>query len=364
VTLTTKFACSYSVYIIAISHDNMSTNTFSNKERTKWEILSFSLIGILIGSTTTATIFLQIPQQLLNGSVTGHEVVNAPSIVITAYGAGVLTNVFALPADNLFSTKTYYTIAFTTATAGAIKEIEMTFPNGFNIANAKLLQVQGIGAGSLSVSGQVVKYTVSSAVSVPASAAIKISIADITNAATTSNQVAVTTKAISGPNVAVVDGPTNSAVFTLVQVSNAMLASSAVTAPKIAANSIDNTKIQDGQVTTADLAANLVDASKIKDGSIGRAEVSTAFIKKVTIPDQNTGSDRVWDPDGSRQDFFINDVSAKKDSIISVTLNPNAALRNCYGFSYGMSAAGLPVIWIHCDRPPHNGWTLNYMIVN
>ena len=322
----------------------MSNYTFTNKERTKWKILSFSLIGILIGSTTTATIFLQIPQQLLNGSVTGHEVVNAPSIVITAYGAGVLTNVFALPADNLFSTKTYYTIAFTTATAGAIREIEMTFPAGFNVASAKLLEVQGIGTGSLSVSGQTVKYTVSSPVSIPAQRAITISIADIINSAATSNQVAVNTKAISGPNVVVLDGPTTSATFALIQVSNAMIGANAITTPKLAANSVDS--------------------SKIKDGTIGKAEVSSAFIKKVTIPDQNTGSDRVWDPDGSRQDFFINDVSAKKDSIISVTLNPNAALRNCYGFSYGMSAAGLPVIWIHCDRPPHNGWTLNYMIVN
>ena len=119
----------------------MSNYTFKNKKRTKWKILSFSLIGILIGSATTATIFLQIPQQLLNGSVAGHQAVNAPSLVNTAYGAGALTNVFALPADNLFSTKTYYTIAFTTATAGAIKDIEITFPAGFNLASARLLQV-------------------------------------------------------------------------------------------------------------------------------------------------------------------------------------------------------------------------------
>ena len=146
---------------------------------------------------------------------------------------------FALPVDNLFIIKTYYIIAFTTATAGAIRDIEVTFPSGFNVASAKLLEVQGIGAGSLSVSGQVVKYTVSSVVSIPASTAIKISLADITNAATTSNQVAVTTKAFSGPNVVVIDGPTNSAVFTLIQVSNPMIGANTIDTPKFTANSVE-----------------------------------------------------------------------------------------------------------------------------
>jgi hypothetical protein len=92
-----------------------------------------------------------------------------------------------------------------------------------------------------------VKYTVSSAVSSPASTAIKISIADITNAATPSNQVAVTTKAISGINQVILDGPTNSAVFTLIQVSNPMIGASTITAPKMAVNSVDNTRFRMGR---------------------------------------------------------------------------------------------------------------------
>jgi hypothetical protein len=319
------------------------SNTLSNKERTKWKILSFSLMGILIASTTTAAILFHSVLPALNGSVTGQQLVNAPSLINAAYGAGVLTNVFALPADNLFSTKTYYTIAFTTATIGAIREIEMTFPAGFNVASAKLLEVQGgIGAGSLSVSGQVVKYTVSSPVSIPAQRAIKISIADITNSATTSNQVAVTTKAFSGPNIVIVDGPTNSATFTLVQVSNAMLTSNAVTASKLAVNSVDNTKIQ--------------------DGTIGKAEISTAFIKKVTIPDQNTGSTD-WDPNGARKEFFIIDTSLKRDSIISINLYPNSARNACIGMPQA-GAELVSVIQIWCNYSPYEGQTLTYLLVN
>jgi hypothetical protein len=341
-----------------------------NKERPKWKILSFSLIGILIGSTTTIgiSVFFQTPQQLLNSNnspVTGQQEVNAPSLVNAAYGAGVLTNVFALPADNLFSAKTYYTIAFTTATTGAIRDIEMTFPVGFNVASAKLLQVLSIGTGSLSVSGQVVKYTVSSPVSIPASTAIKISIADITNAATTSNQVAVTTKAVSGPNVVILDGPTNSATFTLIQVSNAVLASNAVTAPKIAANSVDNTKIQDGQVTVADLAANSVDASKIRDGTIGKAEVSTAFIKKVTIPDENTGNILGWNPDGRTSTFNIIDTEVRDGSVISVTMFPNIASIQCNGYpAPGQDGHAMGRIFIECNDTPREGYGLSYTMTN
>ncbi len=54
------------------------------------EIPIFSLIGVMVVSTKRRTIavFLHISQQLLNGSVTGQQVVNAPSIVDVAYGAG------------------------------------------------------------------------------------------------------------------------------------------------------------------------------------------------------------------------------------------------------------------------------------
>jgi hypothetical protein len=310
----------------------MMNAIFQNMEKHKWKMLSFSLIGILIVSTTIAAILFQLAQPALNGSVTNQQLVNAPSLINAAYGAGILTNVFALPADNLISTKTYYTIAFTTASAGAIRDVEMTFPAGFNVANAKLLQVQGIGAGSLSMTGQLLKYTVSSPVSISASRAITISMADITNAATTSNQIAVTTKGISGVIQVILDGPTNSATFTLIQVSNAMIGANAITAPKIAANSIDNTKIIDGQVTIADLAANSVDASKIKDGTIGKADISTAFIKKVTIPDQNTSNFLGWNPDGRTSTFNIVDTEVKDGSVISVTMFLNIASIQCDGY--------------------------------
>jgi hypothetical protein len=316
----------------------MMSTIFPNKEKTKWKLLSFLLIGILMASTTTAAILFHLAQPALKGPATGQQVVNTPSIVNSAYGAGALTNVFALPADNLFSTKTYYTIAFTTATAGALKEIEVIFPAGFKVAGAKLLEVQGIGAGSLSVSGQTVKYTLSSAVSVPASAAIKIFIADITNAATNSNQVTVTTKAFSGPNMVVLDGPTNSAAFTLIQVSNTMLASNAVTRAKISANSVDS--------------------SKIGDGTLVRADMSATFIKKNVVADCDTCSDG-WIPDGSLRVFYkIIDTAVVDSSVVALTTDTFAP-DSCAAFIIEPGSFN-----VACKDPVINGAKLNYVVIN
>jgi hypothetical protein len=311
------------------------------KKNTKWKFLSFLTIGILMTATTAFA--FQIPQQIMQV-----QQVNDPPIVQKAYGAGVLTNVFALPADNLFSTKTYYTIAFTTATAGSINVIEMTFPAGFNVASAKLLEVQGIGAGSLSVSGQTVKYTISSAVSVPAQRAIKISMADITNSAITSNQVAVTTKAFSGPNIVILDGPTNSAVFTLIQVSNPMIGANTITAPKLVANSVDS--------------------SKISDGSIGKADVSATFLKKVSLLPTTRDGFYGWNPDITSRNYFgIIDNQVSPTSIVVVTIGNqgDGAMGICQVSSVDMGAFTVQCNFVPTgygdSGQPHY---LNYVVIN
>jgi len=315
-----------------MSNNILPTN--EKKKNTRWRYLSFLTIGILM--TATAAFAFQVPQQIMQV-----QQVNTPAMVQKAYGAGVLTNVFALPADNLFSTKTYYTIAFTTATAGSINVIEMTFPAGFNVASAKLLEVQGIGAGSLSVSGQVVKYTVSSPVSIPAQRAIKISLADITNSATTSNQVAVTTKAISGVNQVILDGPTNSAIFTLIQVSNPMIGANTITAPKLTANSVDS--------------------SKISDGSIGKTDVSTGFVKKVSLP-ASARPGNGWNPDWSKNWFAILDSQVSTTSLVVTSLGEPSGGR-VLG-SCPVSSVDLGAFAVYCDFIPDPSHTLNYVVIN
>src|SRR5437867_9654702 len=147
----------------------------------RWKFLSITLIGIL--ATSLLSVAFQLPQLV-------QETIGLQP----AYGAGALTNVFVMPSDNVFRSESYYIVAFTTATTGTIKTITMTFPSGFVLTNAKLIEVQNIGAGSIGISGQTITYTVNSAVSMSAGTAIKIMIGKMVNAATASNIVAVTTK--------------------------------------------------------------------------------------------------------------------------------------------------------------------------
>src|SRR5439155_6437324 len=78
------------------------------------------------------------------------------------------------------------------------------------------------GAGSISVSGQVVKYTISAPVSVIAPKSMMLMIGSIINPSITSNQVTVVTKDAAA---VIIDGPTNSATFTLTKVTNSMVQS-------------------------------------------------------------------------------------------------------------------------------------------
>src|SRR2546422_5864789 len=170
----------------------------------RWKLLSITLVGLL--ATSMLAVAFQLPQQLQDTMFA--EQVNAPYGLPSAYGAGALTNVFALPSNNVFKGTGYYNIGFTTATTGTIKTIEITYPGGFNVAGAKLLLAQGTGAGSISVSGQVVKYTITTPVSVTAPKGMSILLANIVNPAIASNQVSVTTKDASA---VIIDVPTNSA---------------------------------------------------------------------------------------------------------------------------------------------------------
>src|SRR5437867_4081286 len=253
----------------------------------KWKYLSITLIGIL--ATSMLSVAFQLPQQIQD-TLFGEQV-NAPYGPHLAYGAGALTNVFALPSNNLFKGSAFYNVGFTTATTGTIKTIEITYPGGFNVAGAKLIQSQGTGAGSISVIGQVVKYTITTPVSVTAPKGMSILIANIVNPAIASNQVSVTTKDASA---VIIDGPTNSATFSLTSVSFSMLAgnsigttkiidgqvmtsdlaNNAVTLPKLAADAVNSTNIVDGAIQLVDLAANSVDSSKITDESITGLDVS------------------------------------------------------------------------------------------
>ena len=222
------------------------------KSSDKWKSLSFFLIGILTCYAVAGGITISREQL---SWVTAYK--GAISFIPSAYAAGVLTNVFAMPSDNTLSTMSYYTIAFNTATAGIVKSMEITFPAGFNIASSKLIRSSGDWSRFYLGDGPDPKIHSLESSFYPAARSVKIMIANIINSAVSSNQISVVTKDNS-INSAIIDGPTNSAIFNLIQVTNPMIGNSAVTSTKLGTDSVDSFKIKDGQVGLADMAANSV----------------------------------------------------------------------------------------------------------
>ncbi len=65
-----------------------------------------------------------------------------------------------MPTNNIVKAKTYYVIAFSPGTTAGVANIEITFPPGYDVTNAKLIELTGITTpGTFSVSSQTLIYT-------------------------------------------------------------------------------------------------------------------------------------------------------------------------------------------------------------
>ena len=187
--------------------------------------------------------------------------------------AAALTQVFATPTNNLVFTETYYTLLFKAAVSGPIKTIEMAFPAGFTVTNARLMEKAGIGNGTLSISGTTVLWTVTATPppSVPAGRAIRILVAGLVNNGVTAPQVVnITTKNEFG---VVIDGPTASASVLLTAVDSSRVADESLTSSDLGPNSVGSSEITDGTVTGADIADGTITGTDILDNSVGSVDV-------------------------------------------------------------------------------------------
>ena len=93
-----------------------------------------------------------------------------------------LSSLTARPTNNIVNTNSFYDVVFLTATAGAIKTIQVTFPAGTTIPSGAFFnEAEGIGPGTASKSGQTITYTVTNAVNVPAGTKIRLEFANINN---------------------------------------------------------------------------------------------------------------------------------------------------------------------------------------
>jgi hypothetical protein len=239
----------------------------------------------------------------------------------------------ASQTNNFVASKAYYDISFRTATAGIIKSIVIDFPAGTAVGSALLVEATGIGPGTVSASaGEVLTYTVTNAVNVPANTIIRIQISNINNPPTPSASFTVSITTRNAAN-GIIDGPTATSAYNMVQVGNAQIAPGAVTTTKIAT------------------------------GAVSSTDIAQSFMKKVTVLDDAAGNAVGWNPDGSTIDFDISEPAV--DNVQTTYVNLYV-----YGGGIPNTPDCRPVslnpghLDIRCDIPPQPGDELQYVVEN
>jgi hypothetical protein len=199
-----------------------------------------------------------------------------------------LSSLSARPTNNIVNTNSFYDVVFLTATAGAIKTIQVTFPAGTTIPNGAFFnEAEGIGPGTASKSGQTITYTVNNAVNVPAGTKIRLEFANINNPLSPSANYQVTVRTRNAANTPI-DGPTPSTAYTMKQIGVNTIANIAVTTPKIS------------------------------DGAITSTKPAESFMKDVSVFDNPAGNAIGWDPDGIETSFEISEPEILSFGTLSI----------------------------------------------
>jgi hypothetical protein len=233
-----------------------------------------------------------------------------------------LSSLTARPTNNIVNTNSFYDVVFLTATAGAIKTIQVTFPAGTTIPSGAFFnEAEGIGQGTASKSGQTITYTVTNAVNVPAGTKIRLEFANINNPLSPSANYKVTVTTRNAAN-AIIDGPTQSSAYTMKQIG----------------------------------------VNAIADNSITSTKPAESFMKDVTVFDDAPGHAVGWDPTGAQTSFTISEQEAGGGTFISVEVRGGDNInRNCDTVAISDAANNFV---INCLSAPPNGAFLHYVVMN
>jgi hypothetical protein len=156
--------------------------------------------------------------------MSGFVVVSSQS----ALAAGALGNISWTVSNNQAgATATNESYSFKTATAGIIKTITFTV-SGVGLAGTPAIVLNyGIGAGTVSMAGQVITYTVTAAVNIPAGIPIFIQLSGLTNPAAGSYTTAIATNTALP---AVIDsGTTPAVVFAAINTAKTIVVAQSLT---------------------------------------------------------------------------------------------------------------------------------------
>jgi hypothetical protein len=153
------------------------------------------------------------PRKRLTRLALGAAVIGASALALTAMpaAASTLTNMSWTVSNNQVSaTNVSYAYSFKTTTAGTIKTITFAVSGSGLGGTPTITRAYGIGAGTVSRSGQTITYTVTTGAAVAAGIPIYIELGGLTNSSTTGSYTTTITTLTSTPST--IDSGTTPAV--------------------------------------------------------------------------------------------------------------------------------------------------------
>jgi hypothetical protein len=177
--------------------------------------LMIALVAIISNSNIPTTTGIQSQEE-----VTHYYIASASPTANQVY-----------PTNDIVNSRAWYQVIFTTGTTAPIKQVEVDFPSGTNIANAKLLDTGGLGPGIYTISGQTITYTVAPEVLVPTNTELRLQYDNILNPSVPDANltVGITTKDSAG---SVVDSGTSLA-YKIRQIGTEDISNKSITSEKI-----------------------------------------------------------------------------------------------------------------------------------
>jgi hypothetical protein len=203
------------------------------------------MMVIMLMVTSSPTVILLNPQDVVaNQHVTDTSSSHAtlpkaqdPSPSMSSLSTPTIQAPLQIPrtlqSNDLVNSFAFYEVTFITATTGAIDKIRMDFPAGTGVGAAGIIERIGIGGGTLLKSGSSITYDVTNPVSIPAGTFIRLEMFGMKNpsGSSTTFTADITTRDSAGN---LIDGPSQTNVFTIKQIVSSDIANEAITNEKIA----------------------------------------------------------------------------------------------------------------------------------
>lgn len=134
------------------------------------------------------------------------------AVAPASQAAAISSSTWSVSNNQAGAATSTYTYDFKTATAGVIKTVTFTVSGAGLAGSPTIGKVYGLGAGTVSIAGQTITYTVTNPASVAAFTPLYIEVAGLTNPAAGSYTTSITTNTAAP---AVIDGPTNTPAVTM-----------------------------------------------------------------------------------------------------------------------------------------------------